>query len=92
MNGIQAFVPTMVAQGTSCVVINCGSKQGITMPPGNSAYNVCKAAVKATTELLQHELRSRDGCAVSAHLLIPGWTTTGDKEHMPGAWFCQSKL
>ncbi|MFT5173556.1 MAG: NAD(P)-dependent dehydrogenase (short-subunit alcohol dehydrogenase family) [Gammaproteobacteria bacterium] len=86
VNGIQAFVPAMVAQGTSCVVINCGSKQGITMPPGNSAYNVCKAAVKATTELLQHELRSRDGCAVSAHLLIPGWTTTGDKEHMPGAW------
>ena len=86
INGVQAFVPEMVAQRTDCVVINCGSKQGITMPPGNSAYNVCKAAVKATTELLQHELRSIDACAVTAHLLIPGWTTTGEREHKPGAW------
>jgi hypothetical protein len=23
---------------------------------------------------------------VSAHLLVPGWTTTGDAEHRPGAW------
>ena len=23
---------------------------------------------------------------MSAHLLIPGWTTTGKREHKPGAW------
>ena len=23
---------------------------------------------------------------MTAHLLIPGWTTTGDAEHRPGAW------
>lgn len=86
LNGIQAFVPAMVAQGTPCAVVNSGSKQGITMPPGNSAYNVTKAALKVATEMLAHELRCIDGCQVSAHLLIPGWTTTGDREHRPGAW------
>lgn len=86
LNGIQAFVPAMVAQGTPCAVVNSGSKQGITMPPGNSAYNVTKAALKVTTEMLAHELRCIEGCQVSAHLLIPGWTTTGDREHRPGAW------
>ena len=86
INGVQAFVPEMVEQGTVCSVINCGSKQGITMPPGNHAYNVTKAGVKAVTEMLQHELRSIEDCLVNAHLLIPGWTTTGDREHRPGAW------
>jgi NAD(P)-dependent dehydrogenase (short-subunit alcohol dehydrogenase family) len=86
INGVQAFVPCMVEQGTPCSVVTSGSKQGITMPPGNVAYNVTKAAVKACTELLQHELRCIDGCQVNAHLLIPGWTATGDREHEPGAW------
>jgi len=86
LNGIQAFVPAMVAQGTPCAVVNSGSKQGITMPPGNSAYNVTRAALKVATEMLGHELRCIEGCQVSAHLLIPGWTTTGDREHRPGAW------
>jgi hypothetical protein len=35
---------------------------------------------------LQHELRNTKGCRITAHLLIPGWTTTGKKEHKPGAW------
>lgn len=86
INGVQCFVPAMLAQVTPCTVINTGSKQGITNPPGKPAYNVCKAAVKAYTECLQHELRSRDGCRISAHLLVPGWTTTGKREHKKGAW------
>jgi NAD(P)-dependent dehydrogenase (short-subunit alcohol dehydrogenase family) len=86
INGVQAFVPAMIEQPAPSVVINAGSKQGITMPPGNSAYNVTKAAMKAYTELLDYELRNTEGCQVSVHLLIPGWTTTGDQEHKPGAW------
>ena len=86
VHGLQVFVPAMIAQGTPCVVINTGSKQGITNPPGNAAYNAAKAAVKSLTEGLQHELRSTEGCQVTAHLLVPGWTTTGKREHQPGAW------
>jgi hypothetical protein len=86
VHGVRAFVPRMIEQGEPCLVINTGSKQGITNPPGNLAYNVTKAALKTYTEGLQHELRNTAGCRVSAHLLVPGWTTTGKREHQPGAW------
>jgi NAD(P)-dependent dehydrogenase (short-subunit alcohol dehydrogenase family) len=44
------------------------------MPPGNTAYNVSKAAVKALTEGLAHTLHNLPNCKISAHLLIPGFT------------------
>jgi len=77
IHGTQAFVPGMIARGRPGLVINTGSKQGITNPPGDPAYNVAKAGVKAFTEMLQHELRGTPGCRVSAHLLIPGFVFTG---------------
>lgn len=89
--GVQAFVPAMVDSGEPGLVINTGSKQGITQPPGDTAYNVSKSAVKALTEGLAHTLRNRPGCRVTAHLLIPGFTYTGMTgrrfaECPPGAW------
>jgi NAD(P)-dependent dehydrogenase (short-subunit alcohol dehydrogenase family) len=86
INGVQAFLPAMLAEGAPAMVVNVGSKQGITNPPANPPYNVAKAAVKFYTELLQHELRNTPGAQVTAHLLIPGMTTTGRREHRPGAW------
>ena len=86
INGCQAFAPDMIAAGAPAMIVNVGSKQGITNPPGRPHYNVAKAAVKAYTELLQHELRSGGG-AVTTHLLIPGMTTTGGCDHRPGAWW-----
>ena len=77
INGVQAFTQSMVAQGTPAAIINTGSKQGITTPPGDTAYNVSKAGVKVLTEGLAHSLRNIDGCKVSAHLLIPGHVWTG---------------
>jgi NAD(P)-dependent dehydrogenase (short-subunit alcohol dehydrogenase family) len=76
IHGVQVFTPGMVAQGTPCAVVNTGSKQGITTPPGNTAYNVSKAGVKVLTEALAHDLREA-GAAVTVHLLIPGFTFTG---------------
>ena len=76
LHGVQAFVPAMVEAGEPGLVINTGSKQGITTPPGDTAYNVSKAGVKALTEGLAHTLRSKPECRVSAHLLIPGFTYT----------------
>ena len=61
INGSQAFAPSMIARGRPGLIINTGSKQGITTPPGNPAYNVSKAGVKALTEALQHELRTFRG-------------------------------
>lgn len=77
IHGVQAFAPGMIARGRRAAIVNTGSKQGITLPPGNPAYNLSKAGVKAYTETLAHELRGVAGGAVSAHLLIPGFTYTG---------------
>ncbi len=84
--GTRAFLPGMRERGTPAVIVNTGSKQGITNPPGHPVYNLSKAAVKSYTESLAHELRSSGANNVTAHLLIPGWTTTGKSEHRPGAW------
>jgi NAD(P)-dependent dehydrogenase (short-subunit alcohol dehydrogenase family) len=90
LHGVQAFVPAMVESGRPGIVINTGSKQGITQPPGNTAYNVSKAGVKALTEGLAHTLRQKAGGRVTAHLLIPGFTYTGmthtSSEKPAGAW------
>lgn len=86
VNGVQAFLPAMLAAGREAVIVNTGSKQGLTNPPGNPAYNTTKAAVNAYTQNLARDLRDRPGSRVTAHLLVPGWTTTGEAEHRPGAW------
>jgi NAD(P)-dependent dehydrogenase (short-subunit alcohol dehydrogenase family) len=91
IRGTQVFVPAMIARGRPGLVINTGSKQGITTPPGDPAYNVSKAGLKAFTEALQHELRNTQGCQISAHLLIPGFVFTelaahGRTEKPAAAW------
>ena len=86
VNGVQAFLPLMLASHRPAVIVNTGSKQGLTNPPGNPAYNTTKAAVNAYTQNLARDLRERPGSQVSAHLLVPGWTTTGEAEHREGAW------
>jgi NAD(P)-dependent dehydrogenase (short-subunit alcohol dehydrogenase family) len=102
LNVQHTFVPMMLHQENLSVIINTGSKQGITNPPGNPAYNASKAAVKSLTESLSHELRSRPGANVTAHLFVPGWTWTGmtagdgnqDKidEKPPGAWTAEETV
>lgn len=91
VHGVQTFVPSMLQRGRPGCVINTGSKQGITTPPGDPAYNVSKAGVKACTEALQHELRNTRDSQISAHLLIPGFvftqlTALGRIEKPPSAW------
>src|SRR3984885_4402074 len=91
IHGSQIFAPGMIERGRPALIINTGSKQGITTPPGDPAYNVSKAGVKAFTEALQHELRNNKGGLITAHLLIPGFvftglTAKGRTEKPAGAW------
>ena len=91
INGTQVFAPGMIARRRPGLIINTGSKQGITTPPGDPAYNVSKAGVKAFTEVLQHELRFMKDCRINAHLLIPGFvftalTAKGRAEKPAAAW------
>ena len=91
LNGVQAFAEAMIAQGSPAAIVNTGSKQGITTPPGDTAYNVSKAGVRVLTEAAAHALRGIEGCRVTAHLLIPGFVFTGitmprRAEKPPEAW------
>ena len=97
IHGSQVFAPHMIERGRPGLIINTGSKQGITTPPGDPAYNVSKAGVKAFTEALQHELRNIKGNQVSAHLLIPGFvftglTARGRTERPAGAWTAEQTV
>ena len=91
IHGSRVFGPRMIAHGERAIIVNTGSKQGITTPPGDPAYNTAKAGVKVFTEALEHELRNVDGGNVSAHLLIPGFvftalTAQGRTDKPAGAW------
>jgi len=97
IHGTRAFGPGMIAHGKPAMIINTGSKQGITTPPGDPAYNVSKAGVKAFTEALAHELRNTPDCKVSAHLLIPGFvytplTSRGRSEKPEAAWTAEQTV
>ncbi|KAL6863578.1 short chain dehydrogenase/reductase [Trichoderma novae-zelandiae] len=91
INGINAFLPVVqeAAKSRPTSIVITGSKQGITNPPGNPAYNASKSAVKTLAEHLSWDLRDTK---TSVHLLVPGWTFTGMarehgiKEKPPGAW------
>ena len=97
IHGVQTFAPAMLAQKTPGAIVNTGSKQGITCPPGDTAYNVSKAGVKVLTEALAHSLRNEEGARISAHLLIPGSTFTGmtsrgRSEKPAGAWTAEQTV
>ena len=97
LHGCHAFIPAMLDGGEPGVVVNTGSKQGITRPPGNYGYNLSKAGVLAYTESVAHALRNREGCAISAHLLIPGFVYTGMvaryfEQKPPFAWTAEQTV
>lgn len=92
INGINTFYPHFESNSSSPkAVVVTGSKQGITNPPGNAAYNASKSAVKTITEHLSFDL-AKSSPSTSVHLLVPGWTFTGltggggMKEKPAGAW------
>ena len=77
IHGTRKFLPGMLAGRKPGLIINTGSKQGITTPPGDTAYNISKAGVKVFTEALAHDLRNMQDAQITAHLLIPGFVFTG---------------
>jgi NAD(P)-dependent dehydrogenase (short-subunit alcohol dehydrogenase family) len=92
IHGLNTFVPDISSLGKPSAIVITGSKQGITNPPGNPAYNASKSAVKTLAEHLSFDLRHTQ---TSVHLLVPGWTFTGlsgnepgsTKEKPAGAWW-----
>lgn len=92
INGISTFVPHFQNNSSDAkAIVVTGSKQGITNPPGNPAYNASKSALKSITEHLSFDL-AKSSPKTSVHLLVPGWTFTGltgggsTKAKPDGAW------
>jgi NAD(P)-dependent dehydrogenase (short-subunit alcohol dehydrogenase family) len=92
INGISTFIPHFQNNSSDAqAIVVTGSKQGITNPPGNPAYNASKSALKAITEHLSFDL-AKSSPSTSVHLLVPGWTFTGltgggsTKTKPDGAW------
>jgi len=98
IHGLNTLLPLTTQSSTPSSIVITGSKQGITNPPGNPAYNASKAAVKTLAEHLSYDL-SKSSPSTSVHLLVPGWTFTGlsgnkpfvgegaeKKEKPKGAW------
>jgi NAD(P)-dependent dehydrogenase (short-subunit alcohol dehydrogenase family) len=77
VNGINAFVPTLLDQGEEGHVVNTTSGNGGFTPLINSAvYATTKAAVTTLTECLWGQLREQESL-VSASLLYPSTRTPG---------------
>src|SRR4051795_9920537 len=77
VNGINAFVPTLLASGEECHVVNTTSGNGGFTPLINSAvYATTKAAVTTLTECLWGQLRE-SGSKVGASLLYPSTRSPG---------------
>ncbi|EME45408.1 hypothetical protein DOTSEDRAFT_71209 [Dothistroma septosporum NZE10] len=91
VNGINTFFPHFDSNhDEQKAIIVTGSKQGITNPPGNPAYNASKSAVKTIAEHLHFDL-AKSSPKTSVHMLVPGWTFTGitagnHKTKPDGAW------
>jgi NAD(P)-dependent dehydrogenase (short-subunit alcohol dehydrogenase family) len=74
INGVRAFVPHLVAQGTGHV-LNTASMAGISAGPGMAPYLVAKHAVVALTEGLAAELAVA-APGVRASVVCPGQVAT----------------
>lgn len=72
LNGTQAFLPQLVANGEGAVV-NVSSIFGLIGPPNHSDYSASKFAVRGFTEALMVEMQDSP---ISVHLVHPGGIAT----------------
>lgn len=84
LNGIQTFVPHMIAHGEEGHVVNTASIAAFI--PGGGPYGVSKYGVVTLSEALAQDLETA-GSNIGASVLCPGWVNTkiGDAErNRPG--------
>jgi NAD(P)-dependent dehydrogenase (short-subunit alcohol dehydrogenase family) len=77
VNGIQTFVPRMLAHGEGGHIVNTSSMAGVLPVPNAAIYITAKAAVIGLSEALRSEL-SAEGIGVSA--FCPGPVQTNIRE------------
>lgn len=70
VHGVRAFVPRMLAAGTSAHVVNTSSAAGLATLAGSGVYCASKHAVVAFSECLLHDLRAA-GAPIGVSVLCP---------------------
>jgi NAD(P)-dependent dehydrogenase (short-subunit alcohol dehydrogenase family) len=75
INGIRAFVPIMLKQGSEGHIINTASIAGLLSAPWAATYDVAKHGVVTLSESLHHEL-ALTGSKVKVSVLCPAWVKT----------------
>lgn len=77
INGINAFVPSMLAQGDECHIVNTSSHNGGFAPIAMSpTYATCKAACVTISECLWGQLHAI-GSKIGVSVLFPSGKTQG---------------
>lgn len=69
INGIQVFLPRMLARGDDCHIVNTASMSAFVSLPGTSIYTTTKMAVRGLTECLAMDLKDTK---IRVSLLCPG--------------------
>lgn len=77
INGIQIFLPRMLARGDDCHIVNTASMSAFVSLPGTGIYTTTKMAVRGLTECLQMDLKDS---RVKVSLLCPGAVNTNIHE------------
>jgi len=75
VNGVRAFVPSMLQQIEPSHIVNTASVAGLISPPGFSAYTVTKHAVVAYSEVLYHDL-VKANAKIGVSVLCPAYFPT----------------
>lgn len=71
---VRSFVPAMLSSGAPGHVVITASMSGLTVVPGNAAYQMSKHAAVGLAETLYHELSDSP---VGVSVLCPGFVQTG---------------
>lgn len=83
VNGINAFVPRMLAAATPSHVVNTGSVGSLVAAPGMGQYTAAKMAVRGISECLLNDL-SAQGADIGVSLLCPGPVLTSISDDLMG--------
>ena len=75
VNGVRAFVPSMLQQIEASHIVNTASVAGLISPPGFSAYTVTKHAVVAYSEVLYQDL-VKANAKIGVSVLCPAYFPT----------------
>lgn len=77
VNGIQTFLPRMLARGDDCHIVNTASMSAFVSLPGTGIYCTTKMAVRGLSECLSMDLKDT---RVRVSLLCPGAVNTNIHE------------